>query len=541
MTKESYDLSRRKVLAGLGAIGVAGAGAGLGTSAYFSDQETFTNNKLVAGSLDMKVAATEYYSDWSADEAALAGMAADPASTDIRLPAPEGLDGAQDIALDLNDVDDENPDIYEQFVTAISTNEEGDSYSRVNGGISAASGGLCGTDSDADGPVIIDIGDVKPGDFGGAQFAFELCDNPGYVWLQGALRGASENGVTEPEGEDQDEMDGVVELLDAIQVAYGVGDIQNSTVFEETDDDNDGFEPTMQMSLREFLTLAGNVEGIPLAGDIAAEEGGGSGRACFGGSPKDGSNVHQVSVIWWLPIDHGNEVQTDSVTFDLGFYTEQCRHNDGVGLSTDLVGYWPLDTVWDGTAEDLSGSGNDGTIIGDISSVSGQVANAGSFDGDGDYIEIGPGPSVGNAFTLATWLQGSGFSHTQYPLAVSKWQAGQNRDYLIGYNGPEGKLYAQFNEEPTGNKNTMFGPAPTTGTWYHCVLTYDGTSGTGKFYVNGSEVDSSSGPFNETSSNLVIGSKDGGGNVWDGLIDDVRVYARALSDAEVTKLYNETS
>jgi hypothetical protein len=34
-----------------------------------------------------------------------------------------------------------------------------------------------------------------------------------------------------------------------------------------------------------------------------------------------------VSVVWWLPIDHGNEVQSDSVTFDLGFYTEQCRHN----------------------------------------------------------------------------------------------------------------------------------------------------------------------------------------------------------------------
>jgi predicted ribosomally synthesized peptide with SipW-like signal peptide len=53
-----YNLSRRKMLAGLGAIGLASAGAGLGTSAYFSDREEFTGNTLTAGTLDMSVAAT---------------------------------------------------------------------------------------------------------------------------------------------------------------------------------------------------------------------------------------------------------------------------------------------------------------------------------------------------------------------------------------------------------------------------------------------------------------------------------------------------
>ena len=37
---------------------------------------------------------------------------------------------------------------------------------------------------------------------------------------------------------------------------------------------------------------------------------------------------------WWLPTSIGNEVQSDSVAFDLGFYTEQCRHNDGSGNTT---------------------------------------------------------------------------------------------------------------------------------------------------------------------------------------------------------------
>jgi predicted ribosomally synthesized peptide with SipW-like signal peptide len=52
-----YNLSRRKMLVGLGAIGLASAGAGLGTSAYFSDREEFEDNSLTAGTLDMSVTA----------------------------------------------------------------------------------------------------------------------------------------------------------------------------------------------------------------------------------------------------------------------------------------------------------------------------------------------------------------------------------------------------------------------------------------------------------------------------------------------------
>ncbi|QDX39993.1 SipW-dependent-type signal peptide-containing protein [Salarchaeum sp. JOR-1] len=55
-----YNLSRRKVLGGLGAVGLASAGAGLGTSAYFTDTESFTGNTLTAGELDLVV-------DWFTD------------------------------------------------------------------------------------------------------------------------------------------------------------------------------------------------------------------------------------------------------------------------------------------------------------------------------------------------------------------------------------------------------------------------------------------------------------------------------------------
>jgi predicted ribosomally synthesized peptide with SipW-like signal peptide len=117
------DPSRRKALAALGSIGVASAGAGLGTGAYFSDQETFENNRLVAGTLDMKVAATNWYSDWSADEGEHIDMV-DPSNAQFVLPAPRGLDGARDIAFSLDDEEGQ------EFLNDTATR-------RVNGGVYA--------------------------------------------------------------------------------------------------------------------------------------------------------------------------------------------------------------------------------------------------------------------------------------------------------------------------------------------------------------------------------------------------------------------
>ena len=305
------------MLAALGTAGVVSAGAGLGTSAYFSDREEFTGNSITAGSLDMKVAASEYYSDWSEDEAEFASMASSPETTDVRLPAPDGNPDANDIALDL---DDETADVYEQFVGTLRTGDN------INGGV-PVDGDLCGTESDADGAAVIELEDVKPGDFGGVQFAVELCDNPGYLWLSALLEAASENGVTEPEADDPDEEEGVVELLDEIQIAYGVGGIQDSSVFEDT---STGFQPTNQMTLREFLAAASSDKGVPLSPTGIADEA--TGRECF-----SGSSIAEVSLLWWLPVDHANQIQTDSATFTLGFYTEQCRHNDGSGQAPEDV------------------------------------------------------------------------------------------------------------------------------------------------------------------------------------------------------------
>jgi hypothetical protein len=112
-----------------------------------------------------------------------------------------------------------------------------------------------------------------------------------------------------------------VELLDVVQAAYWVDDGDN---YQDGDE-----APAAVGSLRDILSALNDGFGVPLQGNIPAEEGGGSGeQGCFAAA-----TTHSVAFAWWVPVDHGNEIQTDSATFSLGFYTEQCRHNPGTGQS----------------------------------------------------------------------------------------------------------------------------------------------------------------------------------------------------------------
>jgi predicted ribosomally synthesized peptide with SipW-like signal peptide len=332
---DELDISRRKALAALGTIGVASAGAGLGTSAYFSDRESFDNNSLVAGTLDLGVAYSAHYSDWSPDEGegVDVNMWDGPANTTgTAEDLTEGYTGLPANDAWLIEVDD--PD---QFLD----NTQYDSYN--DGGLEPCP--LDETDQ-ADGidrPVIA-LDDVKPGDFGEVTFDFILCDNPGFVWLNGGLRSASENGTTEPEADDPDEEEGVVELLDVVKAAVWVDDGNNYQNGTEA--------PIAVGSISEVLGLLdGGSLGTGLNGDLPAEEGGGAAgaRNCFSAGAR-----HSLVFAWWVPVDHGNEIQTDSATFDLGLYAEQCRHNDGSGMNDEDTG----GDVGDGDDDDDDGTGD---------------------------------------------------------------------------------------------------------------------------------------------------------------------------------------
>jgi predicted ribosomally synthesized peptide with SipW-like signal peptide len=124
------------------------------------------------------------------------------------------------------------------------------------------------------------------------------------------------------------------DLACSMDMAYSSPDPANiEAVFEEV---SGGIETTEQVffrgSLRESLTALSNGNGIPLDGDRDTpfdeinEPADAEGRDCF-----QPSMTNYIGFAWYLPVDHANEIQGDSVSFDLGFYTEQCRHNSGIG------------------------------------------------------------------------------------------------------------------------------------------------------------------------------------------------------------------
>jgi predicted ribosomally synthesized peptide with SipW-like signal peptide len=258
-----FELSRRKALAALGSIGVASAGAGLGTSAYFSDQETFENNRLMAGELDLKMDWEEHYSDWSEDE----DDNPNNATLDVRMERPENVgdytryppgaeddtDGLHSLWVANGDVpqfqdntsieafpDDDNDGVasYGDLVMGNASddgfpgNDENDLTPTAceiladvgddDDGLSsdARTNGTVDGQTTSPGDPLINLQDVKPGDFGEVTFSTHICDNDGYLWMNapGGLS-ASENGVTEPEGDDPDEIEGEVELPDKIQTS----------------------------------------------------------------------------------------------------------------------------------------------------------------------------------------------------------------------------------------------------------------------------------------------------------------------------------
>jgi predicted ribosomally synthesized peptide with SipW-like signal peptide len=173
------------MLAGLGAVGLASAGAGLGTSAYFSDREEFNSNQFVAGELDLLVDWQQHY-------------VMNGESTFVNAHPDHDDDGEQSLA-----ADNEAGQIrYSDFVDPNDPDSTGENLPVLNCDnippLSEASFGVDPTTGEQQ-ETLVQLGDVKPGDAGEITFSLHLCDNPGYVWMQADNVSEGEGADTDPE------------------------------------------------------------------------------------------------------------------------------------------------------------------------------------------------------------------------------------------------------------------------------------------------------------------------------------------------------
>lgn len=236
-------LTRRRLLGGIGVIGLASAGAGLGTTAFFSDEEA-VSAQVEAGRLDLLMDFRSEYYPWENLYADVYPRAPDQLfdtdgdgvvedngddelgpvyvmgqSPDLRYAADNGDNDAGDV-LSGEDWAAASRQIracsdpFGDSEVVVVTRQDGSTFGvAVDGGTSfgnnlpdasPASDTFYPDYVDGDEGVLFNLDDVKPKDAGEATLSLHLCDNDAYLWTQPFIRANEENGVVEPEGDDTD-------------------------------------------------------------------------------------------------------------------------------------------------------------------------------------------------------------------------------------------------------------------------------------------------------------------------------------------------
>ena len=166
-------------------------------------------------------------------------------------------------------------------------------------------------------------------------------------------------------------------------------------------------------------------------------------------------------------------------------------------------------------------------------------ANAFYFDGVNDYVDCGNNESldlsVTDAFSIGAWVNAYSFPDLQTRIVCGK----ENQVILDQMNG-FWRIYF-YGDNDTHN---LTGSYAQTNVWVHLVGTYDAEEGILKLYLNG-EQDATEDCNNDTIdaakfSNVHIGAKTVGFRPWHGMIAEVWIYNRALSEEEIKAIYNLT-
>lgn len=223
-----------------------------------------------------------------------------------------------------------------------------------------------------------------------------------------------------------------------------------------------------------------------------------------------------------------------------------------------LISYWSFNEAdIDGEIiKDVMGK-NNGIIKGTPEIVEGKVGDAMLFNMNkgnvalrGDHIDVGGeiNSKILKGFTVEGWFKFAqkvpGIVHVLMCAREGAWAISKGVSYLYsnGYQQEGFTMYFRLHHAggPCNLAYKLF--EPEVGEWYHYTATYDGKEV--KFYVNSESVTTlpCAEGVEETAETLKIGHSKMFGNQWGfpGAIDEVRIYSRALSDAEVKKNFAST-
>jgi hypothetical protein len=211
---------------------------------------------------------------------------------------------------------------------------------------------------------------------------------------------------------------------------------------------------------------------------------------------------------------------------------------------TGVYAHWHLNESSGTNVADAGPNGYDGTTqnMEDVDWIAAKLNNGLRFDGSNEYVDCGGIAQFErtDTFSFEGWIKTS----TASKIVMASHNG--TRGWMI-YIAGSGKLFVALDNATSGNRITRYsGAAVTSGAWVHFVATYDGSSTLAglNIYINGS-LDNGTGT-DALSATIVSGSSMTLGRRADGLyfngdMDEVVIYNKELTSAEVTARYNSGS
>ena len=222
-----------------------------------------------------------------------------------------------------------------------------------------------------------------------------------------------------------------------------------------------------------------------------------------------------------------------------------------MALIDNIQGYWKLDEA-SGNAADSTANANTLTNNATVTYGAGKINNAATFvSASSQYFSRTDAAQVGLDLTgdhsLAFWFKLTSWASGDNFYVAVKW-ASSDANFTYAISNPAGvsRINANLynNANPANNhpyaKNAA--SAFSTATWYHAVFTYNLTTETMTFYINGSSLGTVQDLTQDTLHNSAGAFELGGSGVLasysDMSLDEVGIWNRELTSGEVTSLYN---